>query len=331
MKNNKTKILKENKSYNHSPDDAEFSMQENIYEAKYIPAILQQLGFPPSKKWGQNFLVNHNIHQKIAESAQIQTSEMVIEIGPGLGHLTEQLLHITPNVLAVEIDPRFINFLKKRFQNFSGFQIINCDALDGKHNLHPCLIESIAKKSEQTPYKVIANLPYNIAAPIIINFLELPTPPNQMVVMIQKEVANRIMAQPNTPEYGPLSLFVQLHGNIRQIMTVPPQAFYPPPKVYSSVIQITYSPKKVEVDDRNMLKATIFTLFNLRRKTISNALKQSQFIEFQDISILEASLKKSGIEGKQRAESLTLSEFVQLANSLYSFGVKAKTNESQLF
>lgn len=282
--------------------------------------LLQRAGMKPSKKLGQNFLIDSQIHQRIVEIAQLQPNEIALEIGPGLGQMTKIMLSKTPHVVAVEIDRQLCEWLTKELNCYPHFQLLHLDALENKHTLNPILVEKINQFPTTTSYKLIANLPYNIASPLIIAFLELSCMPNQLVVMVQREVAQRIVAKPGTADYGLLTLMVQLHGKATTIFDLPPHAFYPPPKVHSTVIQIIPHPISATIHNIKLLKILLHNLFQFRRKTIGSALRHFTCCEIPSSSswanICETVLAQSKISPQQRAETLDLEAFIILSNCL---------------
>jgi len=283
--------------------------------------MLEMAGMQPSKKWGQNFLLDPRIHQRIVETACVMPHEPVIEIGPGLGHLTQRILAAGADLTAVEIDARLVQYIQETFAQSTCLRVLNIDALASKHSLHQKLQEIIL--AFQSPYKVIANLPYNIAAPLILAFWEFIRQPKLMVVMVQREVAQRLMAAPGTSEYGPLSLFIQMHAQVIRVLDVPPHVFYPRPKVHSTVIQIIPAAVLWPIQDKILLKATIFTLFNCRRKTIANALRHGTFLALTK-ELADTALQTCQLDPTKRAETLTLQQFISLSNCLWNLGIAAK-------
>lgn len=287
--------------------------------------LLQKIGTCPTKKWGQNFLIDTKIHHRIVEIAQLKPYEIALEIGPGLGQLTREMLAITPYVLAVEIDQRLSSWLEQEFKSFPHFEILQVDALENKHTLNPILVEKIKHFPLQVPYKLIANLPYNIASPLIIAFLELKYQPQQLVVMVQKEVAQRITALSDTPEYGPLTLMVQIHGQAKNMLDLPPGAFYPPPKVHSSVIQIQTHPVSPKIQNLTALKTLIRSVFQMRRKTLGHVLRHFCTTPHPTVNIassLSQTFEQTKISPQQRAETLTLDEFIGLSNCLEALEIR---------
>lgn len=234
-----------------------------------IQALLADAGAKPRLRFGQNFMIDGNLVRIIASAGQIHPDDFVIEVGPGTGTLTEELLATGAAVLAMEIDRSLAELLRAHFATRSNFTLIEGDALAGKHALNAELLSTIsaAKKSGKS-VRLVANLPYNIASPLIIEMLIAGV--DFLTFTVQKEVADRLRAEPNTKDYGTLSIMVQLLSRVEVIRTLPPQAFWPSPKIESSLVRLTR-------DDRLGKNAVEFSrfvqqIFSARRKTLRNAL-----------------------------------------------------------
>ncbi|MBI5327639.1 MAG: ribosomal RNA small subunit methyltransferase A [Deltaproteobacteria bacterium] len=296
---------------------------------------LQSYGFSPLKRFSQNFLTDERIAGKIIDAFELKEDDTVIEIGPGLGMLTERLLDTGAKVLAIEIDKGFADILDKRFGSRDNFEKIICqDALKISYKELFCRVgcahqKQTDKNGGQSPpyndnkklapagikqwFKVISNLPYNISTPIIFKLLEEREIFSMFLLMLQKEVAERIVSQPDTKEYGVLSIFVQLFADVNIEFDVPPSSFYPKPNVYSSVVRFTILQKpRVEIYDISFFKRVVKASFGQRRKTLLNALKVLK-LTTQEI---RNALEQSGIEPQARGETLSLKEFGILSNNL---------------
>ncbi|MBI3754495.1 MAG: ribosomal RNA small subunit methyltransferase A [Deltaproteobacteria bacterium] len=267
---------------------------------------LQSYGFSPLKRFSQNFLTDERVAGKIIDALELTADDTVIEIGPGLGILTERLLDTGAKVLAIEIDKGFADILDKRFGNRDNFEKIICqDALKVSYT------ELSAKYGRK--FKVVSNLPYNISTPMIFKLLDEREVLSLLVLMLQKEVAQRIVSQPDAKEYGVLSVFVQLLADVRIEFNVPPSCFYPAPKVYSSVVRFDILQRpRVEVDDMEFFKKVVKASFGQRRKTLFNALKALKL----PVLKIRSALELSQIDLQRRGETLTLEEFGILSNKL---------------
>ena len=273
-------------------------------------AVLQKYNFTFQKKFGQNFLIDTHVLDKIIRSAEITKEDMVLEIGPGIGTMTQYLACAAGKVVAVEIDKALIPILEDTLEGYENVQIINEDVLK----------VDIAKLAEEQnggrPIKVVANLPYYITTPIIMGLFENHVPLKSITVMVQKEVADRMQVGPGTKDYGALSLAVQYYASPYIVANVPPNCFMPRPKVGSAVIRLErYEKPPVEVRDEKLMFRIIRASFNQRRKTLANGLKNSPELDFTKEQIEEA-LEKLGKGANVRGEALSLEEFAELSNIL---------------
>ena len=272
--------------------------------------ILKKFDFVFQKRFGQNFLIDTHVLDKIIRASDIQKSDFVLEIGPGIGTMTQYLADAAREVVAVEIDKSLIPILKDTLSSYSNVTVINEDVLKVD-------IRKIAEeRNEGKPIKVVANLPYYITTPIIMGLFEKKVPIESITIMVQKEVADRMKVGPGTKDYGALSLAVQYYAEPKMIANVPPNCFMPRPKVGSAVIQLLRHEKPpVEVDDESQMFAMIRASFNQRRKTLVNGLKNSRELNLQKEEIEEA-LTACGLSLNVRGEMLTLKEFSDLSNFL---------------
>lgn len=262
--------------------------------------ILKRFGIRMSKKLGQNFLIDEHVVRSIVEAANISEGDAVLEIGPGIGTLTQGLAEAGANVTAVEIDRRLIEVLAKTLEGYENIKVVHGDILR----------IDIAKEVMAPRYKVVANLPYYITTPIIMGLLEAHMPVDVLVTMVQKEVAQRMVAVPGTKDYGSLSVAVQYYTKPEIMFIVPPASFIPPPAVDSAVIRCTVREKPpVEVDERVFFRV-VKAAFAQRRKTLSNTLKTTGV----PAETLKVILEKAGIDGTRRGETLSLEEFAAIAN-----------------
>lgn len=270
--------------------------------------VLQKYQFNFQKKFGQNFLIDTHVLDKIIRSADITKEDMVLEIGPGIGTMTQYLAQAAGKVIAVEIDKNLIPILEDTLGDYENVRVINEDVLKVD------LAELVEKENGGKPIKVVANLPYYITTPIIMGLFEKHVPLKSITVMVQKEVADRMQVGPGTKDYGALSLAVQYYAKPYIVANVPPNCFMPRPKVGSAVIRLDrYENTPVQVDDETLLFRIIRASFNQRRKTLANGLKNSSELNFSKEQIEEA-IVSLGKGVSVRGEALTLEEFAMLAN-----------------
>lgn len=273
--------------------------------------ILKKYDFSIQKKFGQNFLIDTHVLDKIILAAGITKDDMVLEIGPGIGTMTQYLAEAAGKVVAVEIDKNLIPILSDTLKDYGNVTVINEDVL--KLDVKKLASEEHAGR----PVKVVANLPYYITTPIIMGLFEHDVPVESITVMVQKEVADRMQTGPGSKDYGALSLAVQYYAEPYIVANVPPNCFMPRPKVGSAVIRLTRHGKPpVEVKDEKLLFDIIRASFNQRRKTLANGLNNSGTLDLPKEEITKA-IEKLGKGPGVRGESLTLEEFARLSNYLY--------------
>lgn len=283
----------------------------NLTNPTYVTAVLKRFGFSFQKKYGQNFLIDDNILTRIVESADIKSDDVVLEIGPGIGTMTEELSKAASKVIAVEIDTELIPILEDTLFNCSNVTIINNDIL--KTDIESIGVEYNAGK----PLKVVANLPYYITTPIIMELLEKKLPIESITVMVQKEVASRMMTGPGSKDYGALSLAVQYYTTPEIVCNVPASCFMPKPNVDSTVIKLTVNEEcPVKVESEELLFDCIRASFNQRRKTLANGLKNYAKLGLSKEQVTEA-IAKANFRPDIRGEVLTLEEFALLSNYIY--------------
>lgn len=273
-------------------------------------AVLQKYNFVFQKKFGQNFLIDTHVLAKIIRSAEITKDDFVLEIGPGIGTMTQYLACAAGKVVAVEIDRALIPILEDTLEGYDNVTVINEDVLK----------VDIAKLAEEQnggkPIKVVANLPYYITTPIIMGLFEKNVPIKSITVMVQKEVADRMQVGPGTKDYGALSLAVQYYAKPYIVANVPPNCFMPRPKVGSAVIRLErYEKPPVEVKDEKLMFRIIRASFNQRRKTLANGLKNSPELDFTKEEI-EVAIETLGKGPSVRGEALTLEQFAWLSDAL---------------
>lgn len=271
-------------------------------------AVINKHEFAFQKKFGQNFLIDEGIVNKIVREAGVTKDDFVLEIGPGIGTMTQLLCEQAGGVAAVEIDTNLIPILKETLAEYDNVTIINEDILKVD-------IKKLAEeKNSGKPIKVVANLPYYITTPIIMGLFESNVPIDSITVMVQKEVADRMQVGPGTKDYGALSLAVQYYSKPQVVINVPPECFIPRPNVGSAVIRLTrYKEPPVKVKDEKLMFKLIRASFNQRRKTLANGLNNSPEINFskEEITAAIESLHKGP---SIRGEALTLSEFAALSD-----------------
>ena len=272
--------------------------------------VLQKYDFVFQKKFGQNFLIDPHVLDKIMNAADIQKDDFVLEIGPGIGTMTQYLASRAREVFAVEIDRALIPILEDTLSDFKNVTILNEDILKVD-------IRKLAEEHNQgKPIKVVANLPYYITTPIIMGLFEEKVPVESITVMVQKEVADRMQTGPGSKDYGALSLAVQYYASPYIVANVPPNCFMPRPKVGSAVIRLSRHEKPpVEVRDSSLMFRIIRASFNQRRKTLVNGLKNAGDLDFTKEQI-EKAVSDCGFPAGVRGEALTLENFAALANRL---------------
>ncbi len=273
--------------------------------------ILKKYHFNFQKRFGQNFLIDSNILEKIVEAAEITPDDCVLEIGPGIGTMTQYLAESAREVIAVEIDKSLIPVLEDTLSSYQNVTVINKDILKVDIN------ELVQEKNQGREIKIVANLPYYITTPIIMELFESHVPLKSITIMVQKEVADRMQVGPGTKDYGALSLAVQYYANPKIITCVSPSCFIPKPNVGSAVIRLDkYKEPPVKAEDEAFLFAIIRAAFNQRRKTLVNGLSHAGELEVSRQQAEEALLKMQ-LSPSIRGEALTLQEFAVLSNILY--------------
>lgn len=282
----------------------------NLGVAQNTIAVLQKYNFNFQKKFGQNFLVDTHVLEKIINSAEITEQDCVLEIGPGIGTMTQYLAEKAGEVIAVEIDKALIPILQDTLSDYDNITVINEDILKVD------VAALVRKKNNGRPIKVVANLPYYITTPIILGLFESNVPLESITVMVQKEVADRMQVGPGTKDYGALSLAVQYYARPEIVAHVPPNCFIPRPKVGSAVIRLTrYEQPPVAVENEKFMFSLIRASFNQRRKTLVNGLTNAEGLKLDKKRIQEA-IEQFGWSPSIRGEVLTLEQFAQLSNSL---------------
>ncbi len=273
-------------------------------------AVLQKYNFNFQKKFGQNFLIDTRVLEKIVDSAEITKEDCVLEIGPGIGTLTQYLAERAGRVVVVEIDRNLIPILQDTLWEYDNITIINDDILKVDIN------KMVEEQNGGKPIKVVANLPYYITTPIIMGLFESHVPLQSITIMVQKEVADRMQVGPGTKDYGALSLAVQYYAKPEIVTNVPPNCFIPRPNVGSAVIRLTrYEKPPVKVQDEKKMFALIRASFNQRRKTLMNGLSNAPQLQVSKEKIAQA-LEEMELPLTVRGEMLTLEQFARLSSLL---------------
>lgn len=280
--------------------------------------VLQKYNFNFQKKYGQNFLIDTGILEDIIEAAQIKEDDFVLEIGPGIGTMTQYLCEAARKVVAVEIDTNLIPILADTLSAYNNVEVLNEDILKVD-------IRKLAQEHNQgKPIKVVANLPYYITTPIIMGLFESHVPIDSITIMVQKEVADRMQEGPGSKEYGALSLAVQYYAKPEIVVNVPPGCFMPQPKVGSAVIRLTRHEKPpVDVISEKLLFQLIRASFNQRRKTLANGLNNFGAFSLNKEQIVEC-IDELGVPANIRGEALSLEQFAALSNAIYDKQHKGK-------
>jgi 16S rRNA (adenine1518-N6/adenine1519-N6)-dimethyltransferase len=281
-------------------------LEFGAYPMASIKKELKEYGLFPRKRWGQHFLVDRNILDKVIRTAEVAKEDIVLEVGPGLGEMTLALALQAKKVIAIEIDSKLVAILEKKMRGHPNVEVVKSDIL--KVDFDQFL------KKEGHPIKVVANLPYQISTPLLFRFIESKDVFSTFTLMLQREVAERMVAPPGRKECGPLSIFIQLSFDLTIHFFIKPSAFFPPPKVDSALVHMVWREEPlVETNDEEWFKRVVKACFGYRRKTLVNALKHSELVLPES---MELKMKGIGIDPQRRPETLTIQEFAALANAL---------------
>ena len=281
---------------------------DRLSSHKATKEVVQKHNFKFSKSLGQNFLIDTNVIDRILEGARVQEGDYVIEVGPGIGTLTKEMGRTAEKVVAIEIDKTLIPILEETLADFPNIEVINQDIL--KVDVQ----ELVKAKLNGGPVKLIANLPYYITTPIVMKFLEEDIPVTDIVVIVQKEVADRMNAQPNSKDYGALSVAVQYYCDTEIVAKAPRHMFMPQPNVDSTVIGLhVREERKYNVDNEDIFFKTVKASFGQRRKTLLNSLGGLGFLSKDQIKV---ALQEANIDEKRRGETLSIEEFASLSNAV---------------
>lgn len=269
---------------------------------------LRKHNFKFKKKFGQNFITDGNLLQKIVDAGEVGPDDVVIEVGPGAATLTKALAQRAKAVIAIEIDTDLVPVIEETMAEFDNFYLVQGDAL--QMNLDDVIRE---KLGEPHRCKVVANLPYYITTPLVMYFLEQGFSIDRIVIMVQKEVAERFAAQPGKKEYGAITVSLNYYGNVRNAFIVPRHMFIPQPDVDSAVVDIQpWVQKPLQADNEELFHRLVKAAFGQRRKTLNNALKTLNM----DAALLQEALAQVSINGTRRGETLSVAEFVALSNAI---------------
>lgn len=286
-------------------------MMATLGNPKETIEILNKYHFIFQKKFGQNFLIDTHVLEKIIKAAEVTKEDMVLEVGPGIGTLTQYLCEAAREVAAVEIDKSLIPILQDTLSGYDNVTVMNEDILKVDIN------KLVQERNNGKPIKIVANLPYYITTPIIMGLFEAHIPVTNITVMVQKEVADRMQSGPGSKDYGALSLAVQYYAKPYIAANVPPNCFMPRPNVGSAVIRLTlHEQRPVEVKDEKLLFQIIRASFNQRRKTLANGLNNSPEIHLAK-DIISESIQELNLTPSIRGEALTLDQFAKLSNIIY--------------
>ena len=276
-----------------------------------IRKILRDHGIRPLKRLGQSFLEDRNVINKIINISNIQEDDTVVEIGAGVGIMTELIAEKVRKVIALDIDPRMVGILRERLAGYHQVDVIKGDVL--KYDFSSVGHELLSRK-----IKVIGNIPYNISSQILFHLLAYRQHISSMILMFQKELADRLIASPGTKEYGIPTVLVSMYTECFREMVIPRSCFYPEPKVTSTVMKIIIREKPLmDLNDHDFFVKIVKIAFSKRRKTLLNNLRSSPLLGYSEREVVTA-LKKSGIDGVRRGETLTAEELGKLSNALYS-------------
>ncbi|MFO0950588.1 MAG: 16S rRNA (adenine(1518)-N(6)/adenine(1519)-N(6))-dimethyltransferase RsmA [Isosphaeraceae bacterium] len=297
----------------------------------YLRTLFAQRGVAPQHRFGQNFLVDLNIHDVIVKAAEVGPDDVVLEVGPGAGAMTALMASTGAAVVAVDIDPAMVALAGEAVLGLPNVRVLNADALAGKHVLNPEVLDNVRAGLAVSPsrkFKLVSNLPYNVATPVITNLLVHPELcPSRIVVTIQLELAERMRAEPGTAHYGALSVLVQALTDFELVRVLPPSVFWPRPKVESAVVRLDPNPaKRAEITDLPWFHSVVRQIFLHRRKNLRGVLF-SLYKPAWTKPEVDALLESLGLDGSIRAEAMNVEEFQSLATALRDRFKAAETPE----
>lgn len=283
----------------------------------FLQRRFREVGIRPQSRHGQNFLIDLNLLRLVADAAEIGPSDVVLEVGTGAGSLTGVLAARAAAVVTVEIDPQLHLLAQEHLAEFQNVQFLQLDALAGKNRINPLVIEAIREQLSAGPerrFKLVANLPYNVATPLVSNLLAGEPIPASMAITVQKEVGDRMKAAPGTKDFGSLSVWVQSQCEVEIVRSLPPAAFWPRPKVTSSIVRMVYRPElRARIRDVPFFHRFVRQIFLHRRKHLRGVIA-SAFSEEIGKAGADELLERLGLESSARAEELSVEQFIQLAD-----------------
>ncbi len=298
--------------------------QEKISFIPHTPSVLKQIfiqrGITPNKRFGQNFLIDQNTLVCIPDIADLRKDDVVLEIGTGTGGLTRLLATRSRHVFTIEVDKKLFELSSDILKLYNNVTLVNADILETKHELNPhitSLMLNWLREHDQTRIKVVSNLPYHISTPLIINLLEDTLPIDLMVLMLQKEITERMLAIPGTREYGILSVIIRLFSEVEVVKTLPPEVFWPRPEVHSAMVRIVVRKEKYadSITDYLLFKKIIHAIFTSRRKTLINSIERLNFPKISR-EHLKGVIKDMQLDERVRGEVLTLDQLIALAETI---------------
>ncbi|MEX0824769.1 MAG: 16S rRNA (adenine(1518)-N(6)/adenine(1519)-N(6))-dimethyltransferase RsmA [Pirellulaceae bacterium] len=301
--------------------------------ASFLTERFAAAGLRPLTRFGQNFLIDLNLVDLIARSAEITSSDLVLEVGTGVGSLTTRIAAVAGAVVTVEIDENLAQLAQQELDALPHVRQLHCDALRNKNTLAPEMLDSVreglSRLGEEARFMLVANLPYNIATPLISNLLGSDPYPDRMVVTIQKEVADRIVASPGTKDYGALSVWIQALCDAKIVRILSPNVFWPRPKVESAIIRIDSIPERRErIEDLSFFHQTVRALFFHRRKLMRSVVC-SAFKERLSKPQVDETLRTAGYSGSERVEQLGVAQILELVEHLRQSVLRAEAEQSE--
>ncbi|GJQ58439.1 MAG: ribosomal RNA small subunit methyltransferase A [Candidatus Scalindua sp. AMX11] len=308
-----------------------------------LKVLLSERDIRLKRRWGQNFLIDQNILQYIVKSSELSSDDIVLEIGAGTGSLTRMLAERSQHVFAVEIDRKLFEVLSETLQDFTNVTLINGDILKSKHHIHPEIVEQIREYIQshsqgfaRPHFKVVANLPYYISTPVIIDLLQGELPISSMILTLQKDITNRLVARPATKDFGRLSILTKLYADVKVLKKLPPDVFWPAPHIVSAIVkmEVTANKYSAAIEDMRRFSAIVNAIYVSRRKTLLNSLL-SLYLRADDAQVsgeadpvskrkshedvrkmVIAALERVGIEPNRRGEELDVEKLIELSNEL---------------
>jgi len=283
-----------------------------------IRAILAEAGLRPDRRYGQHFLIDGNLMRLLVAEADLTDTDAVLEVGPGVGNLTELLVESAGWVVAVEVDPRMAAIVRERLAGATNLDLLQADILADKHTIAPAALDTLRRRAKalRGETKLVANLPYQAATPLLAELVLADPPPERLVFTVQEEVAQRLAAEPGTREYGPVGVLVQALAEVEILRRLSPSVFWPRPKVWSSMVRVRPSDaRRRHIADIAVLRRTIEGLFIHRRKRAARSLALADWEGASPEAWVER-LKGAGLDAEARGETYTVEEIVRLANSL---------------